>query len=110
MAKKKVTVETPKQGDLRVWWIPQLGASVPTFYWLVKDIHTAKTLLDCLAQYDLFQLENRIKPDFCNAGGLEVYDTNSDGEGTPDWVEWMDESSGDDIDQYFENLEEQEDD
>ncbi|MBK7380618.1 MAG: hypothetical protein IPJ03_16805 [Ignavibacteriales bacterium] len=30
--------------------------------------------LDCLAQYDLYQLKNKIKPDFCNAGGLEVYE------------------------------------
>ena len=106
MAKKKVIEVSPKNGYLRVWWIPQLGASIPTFYWPVNDIQTAKTLLDCLAQYDLYQLKNRIKPDFSNTGGLEIYEEDSDGDGNPGWVDWMD-ADGDDIDTHFENLEEQ---
>lgn len=31
-------------------------------------------LLDILADYDLFQYENKIKPDFANTGWLERYE------------------------------------
>jgi hypothetical protein len=78
----------PKGGDLSVWWIPQVPGE--PFRWPVKTPKEGKLLLDCLAQYDLFQLANRIKPDFSNAGGLNVW---IDGE----WEEWEDEE-GNDID------------
>lgn len=54
----------------------------------VRTVREAQLLLDTLAQYDIFQLENRIKPDYCNAGGLEVWE---DGE----WSEWADEEGND---------------
>jgi len=73
----------PKEGDLKVWWIPQLGMS-GSFNYPVKSIAEAKHMLDALAMYDLFQLEHRIKPDFANMGGLQVYE---DGE----WLEWENE-------------------
>ena len=44
-----------------------------------------------LANYDLFQFENNIKPDYCNAGGLEEFNGK-------DWLEWEDED-GDNIDE-----------
>jgi hypothetical protein len=44
-----------------------------------------------LADYDLFQFENRIKGDYCNAGGLVVYEEDSDGEGNPGWIDWSNE-------------------
>lgn len=91
-------------GQLQVWWIPQIPMDNP-FTVDVKNIDEAKLLLDTLANYDLYQLENRIKPDFSNVGGLRVWDENSDGEGLADWVEWMDDD-GNDIDQHFEALEE----
>ena len=31
----------------------------------------AKLLVNALAEYDLFQLKNKIKPDYCNAGGAD---------------------------------------
>jgi len=68
---------------LRVWWIPQLPMD-NSFYVEVKTIEEAKKTLDVLAKYDLFQLDNNIKPDFSNAGGLEVFE---DGE----WSDWEDE-------------------
>ena len=58
---------------LRVWWIPQVGIK-NTFYVPVESAEEGKKLLDVLACYDLFQLNNNIKPDFCNMGGLQVYD------------------------------------
>lgn len=77
------------EGTLRVWWIPQIP--MKPFHVPVKNLDEATLLLRTLADYDLFQLANRVKPDFCNAGGLEVVE---DGE----WVEWYDPETGDDID------------
>ena len=39
-----------------------------------KSHETAKFLMDTLADYDLFQLEHNIKPDYSNAGGIEVFE------------------------------------
>lgn len=41
-------------------------------------------MIHTLARYDRFQYERRIKPDYSNASGLEVFDP-SDPEG---WSEW----------------------
>ena len=80
----------PSKGDLRVWWIPQVPGK--PFYWPVKDLHEASSLLDALAAYDDFQLAHRVKPDYCNAGGLEEFD----GEG---WMDW-ESDEGDDFDHF----------
>jgi hypothetical protein len=74
-------IKTPKEGDLRVWWIPQVP--MKPFRQDVSSVAEGKLLVDTLAKYDIFQLENRIKPEYCNAGGLEVF---TDG----DWSEWED--------------------
>jgi hypothetical protein len=86
--------DKPKQGDLRVWWIPQVP--MKPFYVPVENVHEAKLLLNTLAQYDLFQYHNHIKPDYSNVGGLEMFD-DIDGEGKLSWGEWFDED-GYDID------------
>lgn len=62
----------------RVWWVPQVP--MKAFVYEVPDQETAELVVDILAQYDLFQFENRIKPDYCNAGGIQAWE---DGE----WVE-----------------------
>jgi len=80
-----------KPNDLRVWWIPQVPGKA--FRVPVASAAEAQALLNTLARYDQFQLENRIKPEFCNAGGLECFE---DGE----WCEWYDEETGEDIDSY----------
>lgn len=77
------------RGKYRIWWIPQIP--MKGFHYFVQTLVEAKTLLDALAHYDLFQLANNIKPDYANAGGLEV---NSPKYG---WEEWEDEE-GDGID------------
>jgi hypothetical protein len=84
--------DTPKKGDLRVWWIPQVP--MQPFHVPVPDVKTAKLVMNCLANYDIFQFENRVKPDYSNAGGLECYSRDDDGE----WYEWYDEETGESID------------
>ena len=60
--------ETQAQGvELRVWWIPQVP--MRAFRYRVPTLQAAKMLCDALAQYDLFQYENNVKPDYDNAGG-----------------------------------------
>jgi hypothetical protein len=84
--------DNPKKGDLRVWWIPQVP--MKPFRVAVPDVKTAKLLLTTLADYDIFQYKNRIKPDYSNAGGLECFSQDDDGQ----WCDWYDEETGDDID------------
>lgn len=74
---------------LRVWWIPQVP--MKPFYYPVKDIETAKILLDVLALYDKFQYKNNVKPNYSNAGGLEEWDAGHGG----GWIEYYDEEERD---------------
>lgn len=79
------TAMKPK-GQLRVWWIPQVPGK--SFTVDVVNILEAKLLLKALADYDIFQFENRIKPDYCNAGGLKTWDGK-------EWEDWYDEDGND---------------
>lgn len=69
---------------LRVWHIPQIPCR--PFYVPVSTPEEAIKILDVLANYDLFQLENNIKPDYSNAQGLEEWI-----EAEQDWLEWNSE-------------------
>lgn len=60
-------------GKLRVWWVPQVGIR-QTFYIPVKTVEGGKKIMDILAAYDLFQLQNNVKPDYSNVGGLQMWD------------------------------------
>lgn len=85
----------PKEGSLRVWHVPQIPGK--PFRVAVDSPEEGHKILAIIAKYDIFQLENNIKPDFSNAGGLEVF---TDGE----WIEWDDEE-GDGVDEAFEDKE-----
>jgi hypothetical protein len=55
-----------------------------------------------LAAYDLFQLKNNIKPDYCNAGGVQIFDEEEN-----DWVNWEYETEDDyydDVEKYCEDV------
>lgn len=67
---------------LRVWWIPQIPGK--SFYVAVDTVAEGVKLLDVLAMYDVFQFDNRIKPDYCNAGGLNVFEDDV-------WEDWHSE-------------------
>lgn len=84
----------PNEGNLRVWHIPQVPGK--PFYVLVASPEEAIKVLDILASYDMFQYENFIKPGYCNASGLTVFE---DGE----WTEWYNDD-GEDIDEVSRNL------
>jgi hypothetical protein len=86
-----------KEVKLRVWYIPQLGNNAPIFRVKVESVEEAEKLLDTMWNYDIFQFENHIKPDYCNASGLEYYD-----EELGEWQEYYDEE-GRDIDEIIKN-------
>jgi len=86
-------VSAPKQGDLRVWWIPQIGMGA-VFHVSVSTPAEAKKLIAVLADYDIFQFENNVTPDYSNVGGLECfqqYGAPASDDDFPDWCEWEDE-------------------
>ena len=68
--------------ELRVWWIPQIP--MEPFYVSVNTVAEGVLILRTLAQYDLFQLEHHIKPDYANTGGLCVLENG-------EWFDWVDE-------------------
>ena len=89
----KKTELAPKVGDMRVWWIPQLGCR-NTFYVPVDSVEQGANILVTLGRYDIFQFDNNIKPDFANAGGLQVAEDVEDG--GIEWCDWFDEDSCED--------------
>jgi hypothetical protein len=85
---------------LRVWHIPQVGCNA-SLYIPVETVEEGKKVMDILACYDLFQLENRIKPDYCNVSGLQIFN-----EDDQEWEDWFIETKDDyfdDVDEYLEN-------
>lgn len=58
----------PIPRDFKVFWIPQVPGEA--FEVGCDTLEDAVALLDVLAMYDLFQLRNRVKPDYSNAGGI----------------------------------------
>ena len=73
---------------LMVWWIPQVP--MKPFEVEVESVEMGAKLLTVLADYDIFQFKNRIKPDYFNSGGLIQLD--EDGE----WSDWCDDETGED--------------
>ena len=61
----------PNDGDLRVWWIPQVPGD--PFYVDVSSVEEGVFLMRVLADYDAFQYNNNIKPDYSNVGGMDKF-------------------------------------
>ena len=83
-----------KIGDLQVWWVPQVPMA--PFDVPVDSVEIGVKIMAVLADYDIFQFEHKVKPDYSNAGGLQRWCADRDGEGEPGWEEWYDEETGDD--------------
>jgi hypothetical protein len=73
---------------LKVMHFPQIPCK--SFDVPVSTVQEGVLVMNTLADYDLFQFENKVKCDYANAGGLNIYE---DGE----WVDWSTED-GDGID------------
>ena len=84
---------------LRLWHLPQVPSKKEEDFFRV-DINTeeeAIRILKILWAYDNFQFDRKIKPDFINASGLEIYN-----EEKREWEEYYNDE-GDDIVQIIEN-------
>lgn len=90
-----------KEIKLRVAHYPQIPCD--PFIVEVKSLEEARTIKNTLANYDLFQYEKRIKPDYSNMTIIEQWD-----EDEQEWYDWEDEGTGiSDIDEYFEFVEDE---
>ena len=78
-------------GQLQVWWIPQVPGQ--PFEVNVSSLAEGVKIMEVLADYDRFQFENRIKPDYANAGGIRRWCAD-DGNGFPGWEDWYDDETG----------------
>ena len=97
---KNTGYEIDENMKLRIWHMPQIGVKDCTFNVNVKNVDEAAKLLNTLWDYDNFQFEKRLKPDFSNASGLEYFDKED-----KEWQEYYDEE-GNDIGQIIEAKEE----
>lgn len=77
-----------KEGDLRIWYAHQVGSG-GVFYKPVASPDEAKTALATIYELAVFMYDNNMITDYANSGGLEVYE--SDGEGDFEWCEWQDD-------------------
>lgn len=69
---------------LQVWHIPQIPGR--PFLVPVSSPLEAKKVMLLLAEYDTFQYENSIKPDYSFAQGLDEWL-----EDEQEWADWIDE-------------------
>jgi hypothetical protein len=70
----------------------------------IDSVAEGVKMMGILAEYDQFQLDNNIKPDYCNTGGIIMFDPEDHTDG-PDgsWVDfWSDEALTDDPWEYLE--------
>lgn len=85
--------EQDNSEQYRVWWIPNLPG--PQFQRDVDSPAQARALLESLAAYDLFLLENSLRADFSNVGGL-LSKLSGDEDVPGNWMDW-ESLDGDDI-------------
>lgn len=87
----------PKPQKLRVWHIPQIPGK--PFYVEVASVAESVKMMDVLAAYDAFQFDQRIKGNYANTNGLEMWEEDCDGDGNPGWSAWYLEAEND----FFDN-------
>lgn len=101
----KNTNTSPNGFIYRVQHIPQVGSS-PSFFVECATIEEAVHLKNALCFYDLFQLKNKIKPDFCNWSTIQFWDNTLTQEEMEErelkdkWVDWYIDSH-EDIEEYL---------
>lgn len=72
----------------KVWWIPQVP--MKAFEVPVSSVEEGRKICEVLAEYDNFQFENNIKPDYCNVGGV-LFHAAPISENDDDWIEVPDD-------------------
>jgi len=70
---------------LRLSHYPQIPCK--PFVVEVSSLEEALRIRNILANYDSFQFDNNIKPDYCNMTTLEEFNANEQ-----EWLDWEDEN------------------
>jgi hypothetical protein len=83
---------------LRVLHFPQVPCA--PFFVDVKDEEQAFLIRKTLAEQHLFLFDNGFISDYSNAITVVMWDENSDGEGTADWVDYYNEEEGMEFDEF----------
>lgn len=81
----------------KVWHIPQVPGKPFEIY--CETLEEAASMVQVLAEYDKFQLENNIKPDYANINGVCFLEDN--GEGELEWFDWSGEGKDD---EWYEDI------
>jgi hypothetical protein len=85
---------------LQVWHYPQVPCK--PFIVDVKDEFEAKKIVYTLASQHLWLYTNRIIPDYSNSIQVMMFDEDSDGEGTPDWINYYNDTEDMEWDEFVE--------
>lgn len=72
-------------GDLKVWWIPQVPGKA--FEVPVETLEMGLKLVTVLAAYDLFQFEQKVKPDYTNVGGVMRFEGWTEAGHDAEWID-----------------------
>lgn len=85
---------------LRVLHYPQVPCE--PFFVDVKDEEQALLIINALADQHLFLFDNNIIDDYSNSISVVMWDENSDGEGTADWVDYYNDEEMMEFDEIVE--------
>lgn len=69
-----MTNDKPAEGDLRVWYVPQVPGKPYEVDMPTQDLATAVLVLDAIIGLSNFEFENRIKPDYSDMAGIARFD------------------------------------
>ena len=75
----------PTEGDIQIWYIPQLPGKAYTVNVPSRDLGEAQRILDAIIGLSIFEFENKVKPDYSDAAGITRWET--DGDGGFNWFE-----------------------
>lgn len=89
----------------RVWHIPQVPG--PVFYVEVSTYANALLIQNTLADYDLFQYQNKIKGDYANTSGIQVYQHDITDQELKEMElqdRWVDIEDVDELNEYLDHI------
>lgn len=59
----------------KAWYIPQVP--MKAFEVECATAAEAERVLDLITDFSIFEFDNKVKPDYCDAGGVVVWDDHS---------------------------------
>lgn len=81
--------EKPSVGDLRIWYMHQVGSGMKVYHEKVSTPNEGHLKLQSIYNACLHMFENGAIPDYANMGGLEIYTGPLEDEDLEyDWLDW----------------------